>query len=121
MQAATIVFAASVDGQDVRQVLDVGDSGYIMWCDGGDEEGFPADVFPARVSAISPVRTVAEQEHRLTVSFSIPHRPRNIVLPAAACWEPGRSEARWGGIAWVRTVRSQVSTLYEKKKTEGTH
>lgn len=83
MQAATITFTASIDGQDIRQVLAEADTGYVMWCDGGDEAGYPADVFPARVSAISPVRTVAEQEHRLTVSFSIPNRPRNIVLPAA--------------------------------------
>lgn len=83
MQAASIVFAASVDGQDVRQVLDVGDSGFVLWADGGDEEDYPADVFPARVSAISPMRTVAEQEHRLTVSFSIPNRPRHITLPPA--------------------------------------
>lgn len=84
MGAATIVFAADLGGQDIRQVLDVGDAGFVMWCDGGDVATYPADVFPARVSAISPVRTVSEQEHRLTVSFSIPNRPRNIVLPAAA-------------------------------------
>lgn len=83
MQAATITYAASLDGQDVRTVHDVGDKGFILIADGGDEPGYPAQLFPATVSAITPVRTVAEQEHRLTVSYSIPNKPRQVILPAA--------------------------------------
>ena len=82
MSAASITFAASLDGEDIRTVLEDGDQGFIVWADGGDVTGYAAEAFPVTVANVSPVRTIAEQEHRIVVSFSITNVPVKFPLPA---------------------------------------
>lgn len=72
-------------GLDIRTVLARGDRGFVIFCDGGDEPGFLADVFPVEVRNVGKVRTLADQGAQLTVGFAITQVPaEDVVLPAAA-------------------------------------
>lgn len=80
---SSITFHASLDGQDVRQVLPRTTSGFIMIMDGGDVPARPADVFPFRVRSVGKLRPVdGGSNNRLTISFSITREPfEDIPIP----------------------------------------
>lgn len=85
---SSITFYADLDGDDVRAVLSAGLSGYVVFADGGDNEGSVTDklgdVFPVRVASVGKVRG-QDAAMQLTVSFAITREPADdITLPAAA-------------------------------------
>lgn len=85
---SSITFYADVDGQDVRTILEAGMTGFVVFCDGGDNEGSGtgkvADVFPVRVTSVGKVRG-QEAALQLTIGFAITREPKDDVpLPAVA-------------------------------------
>lgn len=85
VEASTITFYASQDGNDVREVLPRGTTGFIVFADQGDAVGLPADVFPVQVTSLGKVRSTGDQAFQLTVSFAIRKPPaEDIALPAVA-------------------------------------
>lgn len=83
-EKSSITFWASKDGDDVRKVLVRGAKGYVMFCDGGDVPGQPADVFPVEVLSQGKQRGVGDTGFQITVDFSVPRIPaENVAIPAA--------------------------------------
>lgn len=82
---SSITFYASRTGEDIRTILARGERGNLVFCDQGDEEDLPADVFPVQVTSMGKVRTTADQAHQITAGFA-PTRPpaEDVPLPAAA-------------------------------------
>ena len=81
---SSITFNGSPDGQDVRSVLSLDDTGYILICDGGDVATYPGELFPATVGSIVPVRSLDSDSFKVRVDFGVTNLPRTIELPAAA-------------------------------------
>lgn len=82
---AQISYYASEDTQDVRQVLQRDDVGFIMILDGGDVEGQLARVFAVQVAAVTPSISVAGSENsRIMVDFSINDVAEQVTIPALA-------------------------------------
>ena len=81
---SSITFNGSQDGEDVRTVLTRGDTGFVMWCDGGDVEGQPAEVFPVEVGAVVLVRSLTDAPFKVRVDFGVTNVPQPVVIPAAA-------------------------------------
>lgn len=72
-------------GQDIRTILARGDTGFVIFCDGGDEPGYLADVFPVQVRNIGKARTLADQGAQLEAGFAITRVPaEDVALPPAA-------------------------------------
>lgn len=82
---SSITFYVSPDGDDVRKVLPRGTEGFLIFADGGDEPGYPADVFKVVVTSVSKVRSVGDQGFQVTITFAITAVPaEDIELPDAA-------------------------------------
>lgn len=82
---AQIVFYASQDTVDVRDVLSRGDTGFVYIADGGDIEGQKARMFAVEVSALTPTVDVAGTEGaRVMVDFSITDWAEEVTVPANA-------------------------------------
>jgi hypothetical protein len=80
---SSLTFYADEAGNDVRDVLPRGTTGFIVIMDGGDVAGRPADVFPVRVRSVPKIRSAGEDSARLTVSFSITAEPaEDVAIPA---------------------------------------
>lgn len=80
---SSITFNGSQDGDDVRSVLTRGDTGYIMWCDGGDVESQLAEVFPVEVGSVVPVRSLTDANFKVRVDFGVTNVPQTVTIPAA--------------------------------------
>lgn len=81
----SITFYASLDGDDVRELLSRGTSGFVIFMDGGDVPTQPSDIFPVEVNSLGKVRTTGEQAHQLTVGFTITAPPaEDVPIPASA-------------------------------------
>lgn len=78
---SSITFYASVDGLDVRSVLQRDLNGYVLIMDGGDVATRFMDVFKVTVSSVGKVRDM-EDAPRLTVGFTIRNFAENVVIPA---------------------------------------
>lgn len=82
--ASSITFYASQDGADIRDVLQRGLAGYLVFMDGGDVPAQPMDVFPVDVTSVGKVRSTGDQASQLTVSFAITAEPaEDVAIPAA--------------------------------------
>lgn len=82
---SSLTFYADRGGVDVRTILARGDRGFVIFCDGGDEPGNLADVFPVNVRNVGKVRTLGDQASQLAIGFAITGIPgEDVVLPAAA-------------------------------------
>lgn len=80
---AQIVFYASQDTQDIRDVLARGDAGFIWIADGGDVESQKARVFEVDVSAVTPTVDVGGTEgSRIMVDFSTKRVAEETTIPA---------------------------------------
>lgn len=80
---AQIVYYASSDTQDVRDVKQRGDAGFIFIGDGGDIEGQKGRVFAVEVSSLTPTVDVAGTEGaRVMVDYSITDWAEEITIPA---------------------------------------
>ncbi len=80
---AQIVFYASQDTQDVRDLLARGDKGNVFIADGGDVTGQKARLFAVEVSAVTPTTDVAGTEGaRIMVDFSITAVDEEVTIPA---------------------------------------
>jgi hypothetical protein len=80
---AQIVFYASEDTEDVRDVLARGDQGNIFIGDGGDVTGQKARMFAVEVSAVTPTVDVAGTEGaRIMVDFSITAVAEEVIVPS---------------------------------------
>lgn len=85
LEASSITFNGSRDGQDVREVLSEGLAGFILIADGGLGAGKLADVYKADVANIAKVRSFDNAPFKLRVDFSLPMVPaEDVVLVAAA-------------------------------------
>lgn len=81
---SSITFYADQGGDDVRKVLARGDKAFLIFCDGGDQVGYLADVFPVEVTSVGKVRSTGDQAFQLTVGFAITAVPgEDLELPAA--------------------------------------
>lgn len=79
---SSLTMYASIDGQDVRQLLPLGTQGFIVWMDGGDVVGHSMDVYPVRVRSTPKQRSTSDAS-RIQIQFSISKPPsENLVIPA---------------------------------------
>ena len=78
---SSITFYASLDGLDVRAVLQRDLNGYVAIMDGGDVATRFMDVLKVTVSSVGKVRDM-EDAPRLTVAFTIRNFAENVVIPA---------------------------------------
>lgn len=81
---SSMTFNGSQDGEDIRTVLTRGTTGYVLWCDGGDVEGQPGELFPAEVGSVVAVRSLDSDAFKVRVDFGITNVPTDVTLPAAA-------------------------------------
>lgn len=81
---SSMTFNGSRDGQDVRTVLERGDTGYILIADGGDVTGQPAEVFPVEVGSVVNVRSLDSAPFKVRVDFGVTNVPKQITLPATS-------------------------------------
>ena len=81
---SSITFNGSLDGEDVRTVLTLDDTGYILICDGGDETGYPGELFPSTVGSVVPVRSLDSDSFKVRIDFGVTNLPRTVTLPATA-------------------------------------
>lgn len=80
---SSLTFYGDQTGLDVRDLLPRGTEGFVMFCDGGDVVGQPADVFPIRVKAAPKQRSVGEEAHRIVVQCSVTSEPaEDVAIPA---------------------------------------
>lgn len=80
---SSITFYGDRGGDDVRQVLPRGTTGFIVIADGGDVATQPADVFPVTVLSVGKMRSVGDAAFQLTINFSITREPKeDATLPA---------------------------------------
>jgi hypothetical protein len=80
---AQIVYYASSDTADVRDVKARGDTGFIFIADGGDIEGQKARMFAVEVSSLTPTVDVAGTEGaRIMVDYSINDWAEEVTIPA---------------------------------------
>lgn len=77
---SSINFYASVEGADIRTVLQRDQNTYIGIFDGGDVAGRKADYFQVTVASVGKVRDM-EDAPRLTVTFTIRDYGENKTLP----------------------------------------
>lgn len=77
-----IVFYASADTDDIRQVLTRGDQGFVFIADGGDVVGQKARLFAVDVNAVSPTTAVEGTEAaRVMVDFAITDVNEDVDIP----------------------------------------
>ncbi|WP_372728973.1 hypothetical protein [Nocardioides sp.] len=79
---SSMTFNGSQDGTDVRTVLTLDDSGYVLICDGGDVATYPAELFPATVGAVVPVRSLTSDSFKVRIDFGVTNLPSTVTLPA---------------------------------------
>jgi hypothetical protein len=81
---AQLVFYASQDTNDIRQVLIRGDRGFMVVLHGGDVEGQTCDVFPSQVNSVSkPVDYAGTAAQMVTVTFALSVPGEDVEIPAA--------------------------------------
>ncbi len=81
---SSLTFYADKTGNDVRNVLSRGVTGFIAIMDGGDVDGQDMDVFPVRVRSAAKTRSVGEENAKIQVAFSITRKPAiDVAIPAA--------------------------------------
>ncbi|MEU3899736.1 hypothetical protein [Streptomyces sp. NPDC045251] len=79
---SSLTLYASKTGTDVRDLLQRGSDGYVVWMDEGDTPGRTMDVFPSRVLTQSKQRNL-EDAAQVTVQFAVTREPsENVVIPA---------------------------------------
>jgi hypothetical protein len=79
---SSMTFNGSIDGDDIRSVLTLDDTGYVLICDGGDVTAYLGELFPVSVGAIVPVRSLDSANFKVRVDFGITNLPRTVTLPA---------------------------------------
>lgn len=83
VQDSSITLYADVAGVDITAELAIGDNVFVLFADGGDVAGRPADVFPARVASVGKERAMQGQAVRVVVTFTITAPPaQHVALPA---------------------------------------
>lgn len=71
---SSLTLYADRTSDDVRGLLSRGSTGYVVWMDEGDVANYLMDVFPSRVTAVSPQRDIAITG-QIMVSFAIMREP----------------------------------------------
>ena len=84
LEDSSMTFNGSQDGEDVRTVLALDASGFVLIADGGDVAGYPGELFPATVGSVVPVRSLDSASFKVRIDFGVTGMPRTVVLPAAA-------------------------------------
>lgn len=80
---SSLTLFASKNGNDVKDLLPNGTSGFIAFMDGGDTVGNSLAVFPVLVISCSQQRSVAKDAARVMVQFSVTRLPgENLTCPA---------------------------------------
>jgi hypothetical protein len=79
---SSLTLYASQTGTDVRDLLQRGTNGYVVWMDEGDTTGRTMDVFPVRVLSQVKLRTM-EDAAQVQVQFAVTSEPEeNVSIPA---------------------------------------
>lgn len=81
---SSMTFNGSLDGDDVRSVMTLNDTGYVLICDGGDVASYPGELFPAEVGSVVPVRSLDSNSFKVRIDFGVTGLPSTVTLPAAA-------------------------------------
>lgn len=70
------------NGDDVTDLLQRGDDGFVVWLDGGDTAANKMDVYPVRVRSISRQRSISDAA-RVLLEFSVTSEPaEGVAVPA---------------------------------------
>lgn len=78
-----MVFYASEDTEDIRDVLSRGDRGHVVIMHGGDVVGQKMDVYPVQVVSLSKPLNVAGDPAQITVDFAVTGMPgEDVEIPA---------------------------------------
>lgn len=79
---SSLTMYADSTSVDVRTLLQRGSSGYVIWMDEGDVENHLMDVFPVRVTSVTPQRDVSSVA-QIMANFAIMREPaQNVAIPA---------------------------------------
>lgn len=79
---SSLTLYASKTGTDVRDLLQRGSDGYVVWMDEGDTPGRGMDIFPVRVLTQAKQRNL-EDAAAVQVQFAVTREPsENVVIPA---------------------------------------
>jgi hypothetical protein len=79
---SSLTLYASQSGTDVRDLLQRGTNGYVVWMDEGDTPGRTMDVFPVRVLSQVKLRTL-EDAAQVQIQFAVTSEPEeNVTIPA---------------------------------------
>lgn len=83
---SSMTFYASQDGVDVRSIalFDPDSVLYLVFCPGGDAEGYLADIFKVKVADRQFTHTTDETAGLIRVTFSLLNWTRDAALPAVA-------------------------------------
>ncbi|NUR28506.1 MAG: hypothetical protein HOV76_32390 [Hamadaea sp.] len=79
---SSMTFNGSQNGLDIRTVLTINTSGFVLICDGGDVPTQPAELFPSTVGAVVPVRSLDSDAFKVRIDFGVTNLPRTVTLPA---------------------------------------
>lgn len=85
VEDSSLTLPQDLEGEDVREVLPRGTTGYVVIMHGGDVEDGPMDVWPVRVSSLGKsISTEGTEIASIVVSFAIPAEPaEDIAIPGS--------------------------------------
>lgn len=78
---SSITFNGSEDGNDVRNIFNRGDNGFIVIADAGLGTGKKAEVFPVEVGSVVKVRSLDSAPFKVRVDFGVTNVPEDVTLP----------------------------------------
>lgn len=86
VEDSSLTLPQDMNGEDVREVLPRGTTGFVVIMHGGDVEDGPMDVWPVRVSSLGKsISTEGTEVASIVVSFAIPSEPaESVAIPGAA-------------------------------------
>jgi len=84
-EESSLTFYADPTGEDVREIMPRDAEGFIVRMLGGDTPGRKMDVFPVRVTTVSKLANIGEDEAaRIQVQFAITREPaEDVEIPAS--------------------------------------
>lgn len=80
---SSISYYGSKDGEDAGTFFTRDQTGFLLFCDGGDVPTQPAEIFPVTVTSVSRARDLTAAR-LVMVSYAITAEPQIIDIPATA-------------------------------------
>ena len=82
-EQSSITYYADKTGNDIRTVNPRGQTGYIVFMDGGDVANGKMDVYPVEVAAVGKARSTGDQALQVTIDYAIVGPPaEDVAIPA---------------------------------------